>query len=118
MLALFALLMLAGHPQLNVYFQSNLTDAAYQRKVFDKVAKGFVTPKAKDFPKLGSKSVVRAVIGTDGKLVSATVSMESGSKAWDAAALASVTRAAPFAPLPKGFDAPTVEADFHVSAGP
>jgi protein TonB len=118
MLALIALSTLAGHPQLNVYFQSNLTDTGYQRKVFDKVAKGFVTPKAKDFPKAGSKAVVRAVIASDGKLASATVSMESGSKAWDAAAVAAVTRAAPFPPLPKGFDQPTVEADFHVTAGP
>jgi protein TonB len=118
MLTVIALLTLAGHPQLNVYFQSNLTDAAYQRKVFDRVGKGFVTPKAKEFPKAGSKAVVRAVIASDGKLVSATVSMESGSKAWDAAALSAVTRAAPFPPLPQGFDAPTVEADFHVTAGP
>jgi protein TonB len=118
MLALTTLLLLAGHPQLNVYFQSNLTDAAYQRKAFDKVAKAFNAPKSADCPPIGKKAVVQTVIGADGKLQSAKVSYESGSKAWDAAALAAVQKAAPFGPLPKAFTAPTVEAHFHFTYGP
>src|ERR1700693_2890828 len=99
MLALTALLLLAGHPQLNVYFQSNLTDTGYQRKAFDKVARAFSAPKSADCPAVGKKVVVQTVIGADGTLQSAKVSYESGSKAWDAAALAAVRKAAPFAPL-------------------
>src|SRR5689334_16852698 len=113
-----ALVLLSAHPQVTVYFQSNLTDAAYQRQVFSRVMKTFAPPKASEAPKPGSKAVVRAIIASDGKLQSATVSMESGSKAWDAAASAAVTKAAPFAPLPKSFVAPTVEADFHFSWAP
>src|SRR5579871_6573189 len=118
MLALTALLLLAGHPQLNVYFQSNLGDAAYQRKAFDKVAQAFSAPKSADCPAPGKKVVVQTVIGADGKLQSAKVSYPSGSRSWDEAALAAVRKAAPFPPLPKDFTAPSVEAHFHFTYGP
>ena len=114
--ALVALVVLAGHPQLQVYFQTNLTDARYQKQAFDKVAKTFVVPKAS--PPAGSLAVVRAVIGLDGKLLSATLGTASGSAAWDNAALAAVKRAAPFPPLPKDLGAPSAEAHFHFTWGP
>ncbi len=60
------------------------------------------------------------MIGRDGKLVSAVVSMPSGAKAWDDAALAAVKKAAPFPPLPDSYSLSTLDAHFHVAwvAGP
>ncbi|MFI5180203.1 MAG: TonB family protein [Thermoanaerobaculia bacterium] len=106
----------AGKPSLNVYFQKTLTDTAYQKKVFDKVARLWRTPAS--LPAVGKKTVVQAVITKDGKLASAMVTMESGSKAWDDAALAAVRGAAPFEPLPKGYAFPSVEVHFHVALTP
>jgi protein TonB len=108
----------AGRPSLNAYFQSNLKDTAYQKKTFDRVAKAWKTPAASQIPEVGKKTVVQAVIAKDGKLVSAVVSMSSGKKGWDSAALAAVRSAAPFDPLPGSFRASTVEVHFHVSVAP
>ena len=106
----------AGRPSLNVYFQSTLADQAYQKKTFDRVAKTWKTPKKT--PAVGAKTVVQAVIAKDGRLASATVSMSSGVKEWDDAALAMVKRAAPYDPLPAGYEYPSLEAHFHVSVVP
>jgi protein TonB len=108
----------AGRPSLNAYFQSNLTDAAYQKKTFDRVAKAWKTPATSQVPDVGKKTVVQAVIAKDGKLVSAVVSMKSGKKGWDDAALKAVKSASPFDPLPAGFKPPSVEVHFHVSVVP
>src|SRR5450759_5360431 len=80
----------AGRPALNAYFQSNLTDTAYQKKTFDRVAKAWKTPAASQTPEVGKKTVVQAVIAKDGKLVSAFVSMKSGKRGWDDASLQAV----------------------------
>ncbi len=103
----------APQPSLNAYFQSTLKDTAYQKKVFDKVAAAWKMPSSR--PKVGKKTVVQSVIAKDGKLVSAMVSMQSGSKAWDDAALRAVKTAAPFDPLPAGYGYPTLEVHFHVA---
>jgi periplasmic protein TonB len=108
----------AGRASLNVYFQSNLMDTAYQKKTFDRAVKAWKAPAASQIPEVGKKTVVQAVIAKDGKLVSAVVSMSSGKKGWDGAALAAVRAAAPFDPLPAGFKPPSVEAHFHVSVVP
>jgi protein TonB len=108
----------AGRPALNVYFQSNLTDAAYQKKTFDKVAKAWKAPAASQIPEVGKKTVVQAVIAKDGKLISAVVSTSSSKKGWDTAALAAVRTAAPFDPLPGNYGASTIEVHFHVSVVP
>jgi len=108
----------AGRPSLNAYFQSTLADEAYQKKTFERVAKTWKTPPAKATPKLGAKTVVQAVIAKDGKLASSTISMSSGSKSWDAAALAAVKSAAPFDPLPASYKYPSLEVHFHVSVVP
>ena len=108
----------AGHPELKAYFQSNLTDATYQKKAFDRVAKAWKTPAASQIPEVGKKAVVQAVIAKDGKLVSAVVSMSSGRKGWDDAVLKAVTSASPFDPLPAGFKPPSVEVHFHVGVVP
>jgi protein TonB len=108
----------AGRPSLNAYFQSNLTDTAYQKKTFDKVAKAWKTPAAADLPAIGKKTVVQAVIAKDGKLVSAIVSLSSGRKGWDTAVLKAVMSASPFDPLPAGFQPRSVEVHFHVSVVP
>jgi protein TonB len=107
-----------GQASLNVYFQSNLTDTAYQKKTFDRVAKAWKTPASAQVPGVGKKTVVQAVISRDGKLVSAVVSTGSGKKGWDAAALAAVKTSAPFDPLPAGFKPLSVEVHFHVSVVP
>ncbi len=104
-----------GQPKLECYFQRSLTDAAYQQKVFARVAKAWKHPPLSKVPQPGKKAVVQAVLAKDGSLLSAFVSMESGSKAWDAAALAAVKKAAPFGPLPKDFAYPSVEVHFHVT---
>ena len=101
------------NPKLNAYFQSTLTDAAWQQQAFARVAKAWKQPAHP--PAAGKKSVVQALLDRDGKLLDAAVSLESGSKRWDAAALAAVKKAAPFGPLPKGYPQETLEAHFHVS---
>ena len=108
-----AVLAAGEHPKLNAYFQSTLTDAGYQQRAFSRVAKVWRQPRQAPAP--GRKTVVQALLDADGKLLDAAVSMESGSKQWDAAALAAVQKAAPFDPLPKGYPQPTLEAHFHVS---
>ena len=110
----------AGSPRLEAFFQSELKSADYPQKVYSRVAGKWRPPGAKGTPALGKKTVVQAVIGRDGKLVSAGVSMESGAKAWDAAALAAVKNAAPFPPLPDSYKLSTLDAHFHVAwvAGP
>jgi TonB family protein len=108
----------AGRPELKVYFQSNLTDAAYQKKTFERAAKGWKAPGASEIPPVGKKTVVQAVIARDGTVTSAFVSMKSGKKGWDAAALKAVKSSSPFDPLPAGFRPPSVEVHFHVSVVP
>jgi periplasmic protein TonB len=108
----------AGRPKLEVYFQSNLTDAPSQKKAFDRVAKAWKTPAASQIPEVGRKTVVQAVIARDGRLVSAVVSSTSGKKGWDEAVLKAVKSAAPFDPLPASFKPQSVEVHFHVTVVP
>lgn len=108
----------AGRPSLNVYFQSNLTDTAYQKKTFDKVVRAWKAPAAVQIPEVGKKTVVQAVFKKDGTLVSAMVSMKTGKKGWDEAALAAVKAAAPFDPLPGNYGAAVIEVHFHFSVVP
>jgi protein TonB len=103
-----------GSPRLQVFFQANLESADYQKKIFDRVAKTWRQPGPKQRPQPGKKTIVQAIVSKDGKLVSSSVAMESGARAWDAAALAAVKRAAPFPPLPKGYNSPTLEVHFHL----
>jgi protein TonB len=109
-------LLAAGRPSLKVYFQSTLKDAAYQKQVFEKVAATWKTPA--ELPKVNSKTVVQAVFDKGGKLTSAFVSMESGSKKWDEAALAAIRKAAPYPPLPSNYRYPSLEVHFHVALVP
>ena len=106
----------AGRPSLNVYFQSTLKDPGYQKQVFQKVAGIWKAPSSS--PAVGRKCVVQAVISRDGRVQSAFVSMESGVKAWDKAALAAVEKSSPFPPLPAAYDLKTLEAHFHVAVVP
>jgi len=108
----------AGRPSLECYFQTTLKDPAYQKKTYEKVAAKWKTPAAADVPAVGRKTVVQAVIAKDGTLATTEVSMSSGKKVWDAAALKAVTSAAPFDPLPAGFNYPSVQVHFHVSVVP
>jgi protein TonB len=101
-----------GSPRLQTFFQGNLS-TAYQQKVYNRVAQRWTQPA--QTPAVGKKSVVVAFIAKDGKLISAELKEASGSKAWDAAALAAVKKAAPFDPVPAGFSSPTVELHVHVA---
>lgn len=113
---LLSLVFSVAHPNLQVFFQSNLASVAYQQGVFQKVAKQLTVPAAK--PAVGRKTVVQAIIARNGAVMSTTVSLESGSKPWDQAALNAVKRASPFAPLPKDFAAESVEVHFHLTWEP
>jgi protein TonB len=108
----------AGRPSLECYFQTTLKDPAYQKSTYEKVAAKWKTPAATDVPAIGKKTVVQAVIARDGTLATTEVSMSSGKKGWDAAALRAVQAAAPFDPLPAGFAFPSVQVHFHVSVVP
>jgi protein TonB len=107
------LVLAAPHGDLRVYFQSAMADTKFQQKVFDQVARAWAQPKVKPSP--GRKAVVQAIVARSGKLISATVSTGSGSAPWDAAALAAVQHASPFAPLPASFPADSVEVHFHLT---
>ena len=108
----------AGRPSLECYFQTTLTDPAYQKVTYEKVAAKWKSPPADQVPAVGKKTVVQAVIAKDGSLATTEISMSSGKKGWDAAALKAVKAAAPFGPLPAGFAYPTVQVHFHVSVVP
>jgi protein TonB len=108
----------AGRPSLECYFQTTLKDPAYQKKTFEKVAAKWKTPPAAEIPPIGKKTVVQAVITKDGMLATTEISTSSGKKGWDAAALKAVKAAAPFDPLPAGFNHPSVQVHFHVSVVP
>jgi protein TonB len=103
-------------PRLTAYFQSDFTDTAYQQGAYARVAKVWAAPA--EFPKPGRKTVVQSSIGRDGKLLGAVATLESGSKAWDDAALASVKKASPFKPLPAAFKRPEVEVHWHFDTQP
>lgn len=103
----------SGSPQLQTYFQGSVDSPAYQQQAFQRVAKVWKQPGPKGTPALGKKTIVQAVLDKDGKLVSTAILTESGSKTWDAAALAAVKKAAPFPPLPRSTSTATVEAHFH-----
>ena len=108
----------AGRPSLECYFQTTLTDGAYQKKTYEKVAAKWKSPPAAEIPAVGKKTVVQAVITKDGTLATTEISTSSGKKGWDAAALKAVRAAAPFDPLPAGFRYPSVQVHFHVSVVP
>lgn len=98
-------------PQLKVFFAADFKDTSYQQRTYKKVASSWRRPA--DSPRPGAKAVVIAVIQKDGSVPEPVLHYESGSDAWDAAALDAVRKAAPFGPLPKGYPRPLVEVHFH-----
>ena len=102
-------------PSLQAYFAADFTDQAYQQKAYDKVAGVWRRPPTD--PKHGAKTVVITTIARDGKTSPPTLHMKSGSDAWDAAALAAVTTASPFPPLPASYTRPGAEVHFHFACG-
>jgi len=101
----------AAAPRLQVYFAADFKDAAYQKGVYTKVASAWKRPAAA--PKPGGKAVVIAVIQKDGAAPGPTLHLASGSDEWDQSAIAAVTRASPFGPLPKSYTRASVEVHFH-----
>ena len=98
-------------PAIQVYFAADFKDGAYQKAAFEKVAKAWSPPA--QLPAAGRKAVVQSTIRRNGTLGSAIVTMASGSKPWDEAALAAVGKAAPFRPFPAGYAGPQVEVHWH-----
>jgi len=98
-------------PRLQVYFASDFTDQEYQKKAYSKVASLWTMPV--ETPPEGNKAVVIVVILRDGKGADVRLHMESGSQAWDDAALAAVQDSLPFAALPAGYGHDSVEVHFH-----
>ncbi len=111
-LGLILTLLLPGG-RFNAYFTPAFTDAAYQKEAAAKVLKAWKLPAAA--PK-GKKTVLIALIAKDGKLAGLRDHLMTGSKPWDDAAIAAVKNAAPFAPLPKSWEFPTMEVHFHFEA--
>ena len=102
-------------PSLQVFFASDFTDEAYQKKVYDKVGALWRRPPAD--PKRGAKAVVITTISRDGKGTPPALHMKSGNDAWDAAAMAAVKSGSPFPPLPASYAQPGVEVHFHFACG-
>ena len=102
-------------PSLQVFFASDFTDQAYQKKAYDRVASLWKRPPAD--PKRGAKTVVIITIGKDGRGTPPILHMKSGSDAWDAAAMQAVKAASPFPPLPASYAQPGVEVHFHFACG-
>src|SRR5262245_19420415 len=102
-------------PAFNAYFPADFKDTAYQQAAVAKVSKKRLVP-GEQLPAKGSKTVVQATIARDGSLDAAVVTMKSGSKAWDDAALAAVTKGAPFGPLPGSYAQAKIEVHWHFGA--
>jgi periplasmic protein TonB len=100
-------------PRFTAYFTSAFTDAAYQKVAADKVLKAWKAPAGAP---LGKKTVLIALIATDGKLAGLRDNGTTGFKPWDDAAIAAVKAAVPFPPLPKSWVYPTLEVHFHFEA--
>ena len=102
-------------PSFNAYFPADFKDAAYQQAAVAKVSKNWMVPGS-HLPAKGSKTVVQATIVRDGSLGASIVTMTSGSKQWDDAALAAVTKGAPFGPIPGSYPQATIEVHWHFTA--
>jgi|GEM_PF-1520567 len=102
-------------PSFNAYFPADFKDAAYQQAAVAKVSKNWMVPGS-HLPAKGSKTVVQATIVRDGSLGATIVTMTSGSKQWDDAALAAVTKGAPFGPIPGNYPQAKIEVHWHFTA--
>ena len=101
----------AAAPKLQVFFASDFADREYQKKAYAKVASLWVMPA--EMPPEGNKAVVIVVILRDGKGAEVRLHMESGSQAWDDAAVAAVKESIPFPALPAEYGRDSVEVHFH-----
>ena len=106
-----ATLCLAAAPSLQVYFAADFKDQAYRSKVFKRVAGSWSMPA--ETPKPGGKAVVVVTIRRGGETSGTRLHHRSGSDAWDAAAIQTLSKAAPFDPLPKSYAPDSVEVHFH-----
>lgn len=109
----FALLLPGG--RFNAYFTPAFTDSDYQKEAAAKVLKAW---KPVAGAPVGKKTVLIASIAQDGTLAGLIDHLLTGFKPWDAAAIAAVKKAAPFAPLPRSWAFATMEVHFHFEVGP
>ena len=105
-----ALTLLLPGGRFNAYFTPAFTDTAYQKEAAAKILKAW---KPVAGAPAGKKTVLIALIAKDGSLAGLRDHLMTGYKPWDDEAIAAVKRAAPFAPLPKSWDQPTMEVHFH-----
>ena len=105
----------AVQPSFNGYFPVDFKDVSYQQAAVARVSKNWIVPGA-HLPAKGTKTVVQSTIARDGRLGAVTLTMKSGSREWDEAALAAVKKAAPFGALPGSYPQSTIEVHWHFSA--
>jgi TonB family protein len=111
-----AALSAAPRPDLMSYFAPDFKDTDYQQQCLNRVRRSWHSPA--NWPKPGTKAVVQSAIGRDGKLVNAMLTMKSGSKEWDEAAIQAVKSAAPFGNLPASYPGKQLEVHWHFSVKP
>lgn len=101
----------AGSARLQAYFARDFTDATYQQKAYQKVVSSWKLPARAPSP--GSKAVVIATVGRDGRIATAVLHMKSGEPLWDESALAAVNAASPLPSFPSSYPNATTEVHFH-----
>jgi protein TonB len=111
---LLAVALVHPGPRFNAYFTPAFTDAAYQQAAAGKVLKAWKPPSGAPAGKL---TVLIAKIAKDGTIAELKEHEKTGFAPWDDAALAAVKKAAPFPPLPKSWEYPTMEVHFHFEVG-
>jgi TonB family protein len=100
-----------GSARLQAYFARDFTDVPYQQKAYQKVISSWKVPAKTPPP--GSKTVVIATIGRDGRIATAVLHMKSGEALWDDSALSAVKAASPLPSFPPGYPNATTEVHFH-----
>ena len=70
--------------------------SAYRGKLYSRISRKKVTPRSR---RVGTV-VVRFTVGTQGELLSSEIAQSSGHQSLEDAAIASISRAAPFPPMP------------------
>jgi len=106
----------AAHLSVTAYFPAGFNDGAYQQTAMKQVTGKFHAPAKA--PAAGKKCVVIATISRSGKVAGTLINLSSGSKDWDAAALAAVQGASPFSQVGKDFPGQQLEVHFHFAVVP
>jgi protein TonB len=90
----------ASHPGRALSGGDTTAQSAYFGKLRSHLEKGKVNPHTS----IAGTAVVHFVVDASGRVISREVSVSSGHKALDDAAVASIDKASPFPPMPKGLN--------------